>query len=170
MAQFAAVAELAERMAGTASKLTKRAEIAAAIEAVRGEPRADGEPTSIEKPIEMGHPEGLRDVGLFCLYVAGLPFAEADPRKLNAGGALLTKALLAVSGASEVALREAYRRHGDLGAAGFDLLAASPTHRDAMNGARSIGRHGSWTRSSGRAGMGVRWKGAEVFHRRPVPQ
>jgi DNA ligase-1 len=63
---------------------------------------------------------------LFALYLAGIPFAEADARKLNAGGALLSKALLAVSGATDVALTAAYRRHGDMGAAAFDLLVASP--------------------------------------------
>ena len=122
MTQFSAVAELAERMAATGSRLKKRAEIASAILAVHG---------SVD--------EGRgRDVSLFCLYLAGLPFAEADPRKLNAGGALLTTALLAITGASDAELTAAYRRHGDLGAAAFDLLAAPPTHRDtaAMNGAR----------------------------------
>ena len=117
MARFAAVAELAERMAGTASRLIKRAEIAAAILAAR---------------------DDYGEVGLFCLYFAGLPFAESDARKLNAGGALLTKAVLVVSGASDADLTAAYRRHGDLGAAAFDLLAASPTQRNetAMNGAQ----------------------------------
>ncbi len=107
MSEFHAVAALAEEMAATASKLKKRAAIAAAIAAV--------------------HAEGAGEEGLFCSYLAGLPFAEADPRKLNAGGALLTKALLAVSGASNVELTAAYRRHGDLGAAGFDLLSKEPT-------------------------------------------
>jgi DNA ligase-1 len=117
MARFVQIAELAEEMAATASKLKKRAAIATAIQAV--------------------HAEGAGEEGLFCSYLAGQPFAEADPRKLNAGGALLTKALLTVSGATNTELSAAYRRHGDLGAAGFDLLA-SPTHRDeaAMNGAR----------------------------------
>jgi DNA ligase-1 len=102
MATFAEVARLAEQMAGTASRLKKRAAIAEAIAAVQA--------------------EGAGDVALFCSYLAGLPFAEADPRKLNAGGALLTRALLAVSGATDAALSAAYRRHGDLGAAAFDLL------------------------------------------------
>ncbi len=66
--------------------------------------------------------ESLADAGLFALYLAGTPFAEADTRKLNAGGALLTRALLAVSGATDAELGTAYRRHGDLGAAAFDLL------------------------------------------------
>src|SRR5580700_2232908 len=104
MARFGTVAELAERMAATGSRLTKRAEIAAAIVAV--------------------HSEDAVDAGRFCLYLAGLPFPEADPRKLNAGGALLTRAVLAVSGASDAELTTAYRRHGDLGAAAFDLFAA----------------------------------------------
>jgi DNA ligase 1 len=107
MALFAAVAELAEELAGEAGRLKKRAAIAGAILAVHAAaPESD-------------------DAGLFALYVAGTPFAEADARKLNAGGALLSKALLAVSGANDVALTAAYRRHGDMGAAAFDLLAAS---------------------------------------------
>src|SRR5229473_1513928 len=105
MALFAGVAELAEELAGEAGRLKKRAAIARAISAVHA-----------------AAPES-EDAGLFALYVAGTPFAEADARKLNAGGALLSKALLAVSGANDVALTAAYRRHGDMGAAAFDLLA-----------------------------------------------
>jgi len=91
-------------MAATSSRLKKRAAIAAAIAAVHA-----------ASP-------GTDDAGLFALYLAGTPFAESDPRKLNAGGALLSKAVLAVSGAINPALTTAYRRHGDLGAAAFDLL------------------------------------------------
>src|ERR1700751_1851025 len=106
MALFAAVAGLAEELAGEAGRLKKRAAIAGAISAVHAAtPDSD-------------------DAGLFALYVAGTPFAEADSRKLNAGGALLSKALLEVSGASQVELTAAYKRYGDLGAAGFDLLQA----------------------------------------------
>jgi DNA ligase-1 len=115
MALFAAVAELAEELVREAGRLKKRAAIAGAISAVHAAtPESD-------------------DAGLFALYVAGTPFAEADARKLNAGGALLSKALLAVSGANDVALTAAYRRHGDMGAAAFDLLMASPaaTRRSA---------------------------------------
>jgi DNA ligase 1 len=108
MALFVSVAELAEELAGEPGKLKKRAAIAGAISAVHvAAPESD-------------------DAGLFALYLAGTPFAEADPRKLNAGGALLSKALLAVSGASDAALTAAYRRHGDMGAAAFDLLMTSP--------------------------------------------
>ncbi len=106
MALFRAVAELAEELAGEAGRLKKRATIAAAILAVhKAAPESD-------------------DAGWFALYLAGTSFAEADGRKLNAGGALLSKAVLAVSGAEGDALTAAYKRHGDLGAAAFDLLAA----------------------------------------------
>src|SRR5882757_5009063 len=107
MALFLKVAELAEALAGEPGRLKKRAAIAGAISEVAG--------------------ESFEDAGLLAMYVAGMPFAEADARKLNAGGALLSKALLAVSGANDVALTAAYRRHGDMGAAAFDLLMASPT-------------------------------------------
>ena len=106
MALFLEVAQLADRLANEGSRLKKRAAIAAVLGAVH-----------------MVEP-GTDDAGLFALYIAGLPFAESDSRKLNAGGALLTKAVLAVAEASDAALSAAYRRHGDLGAAAFDLLRA----------------------------------------------
>jgi DNA ligase 1 len=106
MAGFLDLAELAEMLAGEASRLKKRAAIAEAIARVHG-----------------ASPDG-EDAGLFAMYLAGTPFAEADSRKLNAGGTLLSKALLAVSGALGGELTAAYKRHGDLGAAGFDLLSS----------------------------------------------
>src|ERR1700722_15524963 len=110
MTLFKKIAELADHLAGTGSRLAKRANIAESIAAV--------------------HATASGEEALFCLYLAGLPFAESDPRKLNAGVALLTKAVLTVSGASQVELTAAYRRHGDLGAAAFDLFAAKPTLSD----------------------------------------
>jgi len=106
VALFLQLANLAEETAHTSSRLKKRAAIAEALrEAHEAAPDAD-------------------DSGLLALYLTGAPFAEADPRKLNTGGALLSKAVLAVSGATDAALTVAYRRHGDLGAAAFDLLTA----------------------------------------------
>src|ERR1700749_2931226 len=108
MALFRDVAEVAERLAGESSRLKKRAAIA------EGLPRVHEDSPDLE------------DAGWFALYLAGSPFAEADSRKLNAGGALLSKALLEVSGAAQIELTAAYKRHGDLGAAGFDLLSKNP--------------------------------------------
>ena len=104
-ALFHAVATLADTLAPEASRLKKRSAIAEAL----GATAADSSPA---------------EAGLFALYLSGLPFPEADPRKLNAGGAILTRAILTVSGSTQPALTQAYRRHGDLGAAAFDLLSA----------------------------------------------
>ncbi|MES2391934.1 MAG: ATP-dependent DNA ligase [Acidobacteriota bacterium] len=106
MCGFAQVARLAENLAHESSRLKKRAAIAEAVAVAHAEDSANG------------------CAGRFCLYLAGQPFAEADPRKLNAGGALLTRAVRAVSGCTEKALAAAYRRHGDLGSAAHDLLVA----------------------------------------------
>jgi len=114
---FGAVAALAERLAGEPGKLKKRAAIAEGILAAQRDASGSGSSDS-------GF-SGSEGAGLFALYLAGTPFAEADPRKLNAGGALLSRAVLKGSGASEAALTAAYRRHGDLGAASFELLSGT---------------------------------------------
>jgi len=101
MSRFAELASLAEELAGTSSRLKKRAAIAAAIAKV--------------------HAESSRQAGLFAQYLAGLPFAEADNRKLNAGGAMLSGIVKEISGAADVTMSAVYRRHGDLGAAAAEL-------------------------------------------------
>jgi DNA ligase-1 len=118
MTLFADVARLAEQLAGEGSRLKKRAAIAHALVTVATRPGSEvpdpGHPNLISAYIEAGR---------FCQYLAGQPFAEADPRKLNVGGALLTRAVREVSGCSDAALTAAYRRHGDLGTAAYDLVA-----------------------------------------------
>jgi DNA ligase-1 len=111
MALFAQLAALSESLANEASRLKKRAAIAEAVRSVAG-------PASEAASLDAA---SLEAAGLFCLYLAGQPFAEADPRKLNAGGALLTAAVKRVSGCSDAALTAAYRRHGDLGAAAAEV-------------------------------------------------
>ncbi len=139
-ARFDTLAALAERLAAEPGRLKKRAAITQALVAITEalvdvtEALVDVTEVSVavaEAPAGVAHerePEALHDAGLFCLYLAGQPFAEADPRKLNAGGALLTRAVKAVSGCSDAALTAAYRRHGDLGAAAESVWAvAAPT-------------------------------------------
>ena len=105
MTLFADLAVLSDALAVEGGRLKKRAAIAEAVKRVAA--------------------ESVGDAGVFCRYLAGQPFSEADPRKLNAGGALLTRALKEVSGCTDAELNQAYRRHGDLGAAAFDLLRAT---------------------------------------------
>ena len=78
--RLAELAELAESLAGEGSKLKKRAAIA---EAIRG-----------------AASKSAPEAGRFCLYLAGQSFAEADPRKLNAGGAILSRVLKEVAEAT----------------------------------------------------------------------
>ncbi len=112
---FQAVAELAQGLAGESSRLKKRAAIAASLLAAHQ-----------DQPEDDTQQPGSNDAGLLALYLSGAPFAEADARRLNVGGALLSRALQHVAGASEAQLSAAYRRHGDLGEAAADLLALKP--------------------------------------------
>ena len=107
MSSFAQLAALADRLANEGSRLVKRAAISEVITRIAGDRDA----------------AALANAGRFCLYLAGQPYSEADPRKLNAGGAILSRAVKEVSGANDAALTAAYRRHGDLGAAAHDVLA-----------------------------------------------
>ena len=64
------------------------------------------------------------EAGLAALYLAGEVFPETDSRDLNVGGALLGRVLAKLSGATQPAMHAAYLRHGDLGGAAQELLAA----------------------------------------------
>lgn len=99
MSNFLPFCELCEALAATTRKLEKRALITVYLQKL---------------PVD--------DAGRAALYLSGTPFPETDRRALNVGGALLSKALQAVSGAKPSALTAAYRRHGDIGSAAFDLL------------------------------------------------
>ena len=103
MSALASFAELCQSLAATTKKLDKRQWIADYL-----------------------RPLPVEDAARAALYIAGTPFPETDQRKLSVGGALLSKAVAQLAAASPEALHEAYRRHGDLGSAAFDLLPAQP--------------------------------------------
>jgi DNA ligase 1 len=98
-ATVAEFAELCQRLAGTGSKLEKRALMAEYLRALP-----------------------VAEAGLAALYLAGVPFPETDGRELNVGGALLSRVLAQLSGAGQPTMHAAYLRHGDLGGAAQDLL------------------------------------------------
>jgi ATP-dependent DNA ligase I len=100
-ARLSQFAELCQRLAETGSKIEKRALMA---EYLRGLP--------------------VPEAGLAALYLAGVPFPETDGRELNVGGALLSRVLAELSGASQPAMHAAYLRHGDLGGVAQELLPA----------------------------------------------
>ena len=99
MAGLTQFAELCQKLGETGSKLQKRALMAGYLVAL---------------PVS--------DAGWAALYLAGTPFPETDGRELNVGGALLSRVLGELSGASEAAMHAAYLRHGDLGGAALELL------------------------------------------------
>ena len=99
--RFEPFAELCERLAATSSKLEKRALMAGYL-----------------------HPLPVPEAGLAALYLAGVAFPETDSFDLNVGGALLSRVLAKLSGASQPVMHAAYLRYGDLGGAAQDLLAA----------------------------------------------
>jgi DNA ligase-1 len=108
-ATFAQIAMLAERLAATTRKLEKRTLMAVWLQSV-----------------------AVQDAALGALYLAGRPFAETDERALNVGGALLSRALAELTGAGPEVMHAAYRRHGDLGAAAFDLLSGRRVEGSAI--------------------------------------
>jgi len=111
MSLFLQLAVLADELATTSSKLKKRAAIAAGILAAR----------------DAGD---LHDAGLFALYLSGEAFSEADTRKLNIGGTMLSKTVRAIANPTEAQFTEAWRKHGDLGAAAGDLFALAQHQPD----------------------------------------
>jgi DNA ligase 1 len=98
-ASFQQFAELSQSLAATTKKLEKRALISEYLKTL-----------------------SIEDAARAALYLSGQPFAETDPRRLNAGGSLLSKAVAQLSGADRNAMHAAYRKNGDLGAAAYDLL------------------------------------------------
>ncbi|HTZ89212.1 MAG TPA: ATP-dependent DNA ligase [Alloacidobacterium sp.] len=94
-------AELCEQLSATSKKLEKRALISDYLKSLT-----------------------VEDASCAALYLSGQPFAETDRRTLNVGGSLLSRAVAQLSGADKNAMYAAYRRHGDLGAAAFDLFQA----------------------------------------------
>jgi DNA ligase-1 len=106
MSLFQSFAELNDALAATTKKLEKRAYIADYLRTL---------------PID--------DAGRAALWLSGTPFTETDRRVLSIGGALLSKAVAELSGASPAAMSAAYRRHGDMGSAAADLLLTSKKGR-----------------------------------------
>jgi DNA ligase-1 len=60
------------------------------------------------------------------VFLSGRAFPAWDERNLQVGGALLWRTIAEVSGKSDLALRAAYRRYGDMGSAAVDVLEDAP--------------------------------------------
>ncbi len=98
------LAETCERIAATTKKSEK---VAILAEYFRSREQADARTSAV--------------------FLSGRAFPAFEERTLQVGGALLWKIVSELADASEVELRGAYRRHGDLGSAAGELLAGRPS-------------------------------------------
>ena len=99
------VAELCERIAATTKKT--------------------GKVTMVAEYFRSQEP---RDAAISAVFLSGRAFPSFDEHTLQIGGSLLWKLVVELPGGGEVAMRAAYRKRGDLGAAAYDvLLAKAPT-------------------------------------------
>ncbi len=67
----------------------------------------------------------LDDAATSAVFLSGRVFPAYEETTLQVGGALLWRVVLDVSGKRDADLSAAYRRHGDLGAAAFDVLQSA---------------------------------------------
>ena len=96
---FARFAQLGEQIATTTSKLKKVELLGAYLREV-----------------------SLEELALAAVYLTGRAFPQNDPRVLQTGGAIIWRALLAVSGIGESRLREISRSYADAGKTAFEVL------------------------------------------------
>jgi len=74
------------------------------------------------------HSRTLDESVASAVFLSGRAFPAWEETTLGVGGMLLWRLIAESSGVGEAALTAAYRRHGDLGAAAFDVMT-SPTRR-----------------------------------------
>lgn len=96
---FARFAQLGEEIATTTSKLKKTELLCAYLRELTPE-----------------------ELPLAAVYLTGRAFPQNDPRVLQTGGAIIWRALLAVSGIGESRLREISRSYADAGKTAFEVL------------------------------------------------
>ena len=94
------LAETCEAIASTTKKLQKTAVVAAYLKSCTAD-----------------------EAAVSVVFLSGRPFPAWEEATLQVGGALLWRVVEELSGKGEVALNEAYRKHGDLGAVAGEVLS-----------------------------------------------
>ncbi len=98
-------------------------------EAVRATPKR-GEKVALLAAYFQARP--VDEAAIAALFFSGRVFPAHEMTTLQVGGALMSRALQAATGASEDELSAAYRRHGDFGDAAADVAAAHPRASDDL--------------------------------------
>ncbi|HKW76712.1 MAG TPA: hypothetical protein VJN64_14370, partial [Terriglobales bacterium] len=94
---------------------------------------------------------GVDEAAQAAIFLSGRVFPAWEERTLQAGGSLLWRALAEVSGKPDVALTAAYRKFGDMGLAGEELLAAKESSGATLSLADLAAAFDQIARSSGAA-------------------
>ncbi len=91
------------------------------------------------------------DAALSAIFLSGRPFAAYEERTLQVGGSILWRVVAELSGATEPQLTAAYKRHGDLGDAAFDVLAGKAPETGSLTLREVAHAFGEIAASSGAA-------------------
>ena len=75
----------------------------------------------------------LDEAAVSAVFFSGRPFPAWEETTLNVGGSLLWQVLRELTGKPDIALTAAYRRHGDLGSAAYDLLLPTAPATGTLN-------------------------------------
>ncbi len=95
--------------------------LAAACEAIAGTSKKT-EKTRIVADYFRGQP--VCEAAIAAVFLSGRPFPAYAEATLQVGGSLLWHVIQEIFGESEAALTAAYRQHGDLGSAAYEVLRA----------------------------------------------
>jgi len=74
----------------------------------------------------------VADAALSAVFLSGRTFPAYDDRTLQVGGSILWRVVADLSGATEAQLTAAYKRHGDLGKATFDILLSTAPNQSPL--------------------------------------
>lgn len=106
---------------------------------------AEGVSRTPKKSIKVGlvsayfHDQSPEQAALAALFLSGKVFPAHTETTLQVGGALIWQVLEKITGRHSAAMNAAYRRHGDLGSAAFDLLQLEPSDEDLPPSSLSLG-------------------------------
>ncbi len=70
---------------------------------------------------------GLEDAAVSAVFLSGRPFPAFEETILNLGGTQLWRVIAQIAKKSDAAMTAAYRKHGDLGSAAYEVLGGSNT-------------------------------------------
>src|SRR5690349_17783206 len=76
----------------------------------------------------------VEEAAVSAVFLCGRPFPAWEESTLQVGGSLLWRVLGELSGADDAQHSAAYRRHGDLGAAAYEVIS----HKSAPHGSLNV--------------------------------